>query len=71
MGKIQSSNMRWTLGDMLNLTNLIPAEQPLSRPLSYSTCIFLMVLISFILVTVAIIGVLIFRKPSHFWKEMV
>lgn len=72
MGKIQSSDVGWTLGYMLNLTNMIPAEQPLSAPLSHSTYIFLMVLFSLILVAAAIIGLLIFHKPSCFWqKDMV
>nr|XP_012423742.1 PREDICTED: ectonucleoside triphosphate diphosphohydrolase 1 [Odobenus rosmarus divergens] len=71
MGKIQSSNVGWTLGYMLNLTNMIPAEQPLSTPLSHSTYVFLMVLFSLILVAVAIVGLFIFHKPSYFWKDMV
>nr|XP_017512307.2 ectonucleoside triphosphate diphosphohydrolase 1 isoform X4 [Manis javanica] len=71
MGKIQGSNVGWTLGYMLNLTNMIPAEEPLSKPLSHSTYVFLMVLFSLILVTVVIIGLFIFRKPSYFWKDMV
>ncbi|KAK2501707.1 hypothetical protein MC885_007412 [Smutsia gigantea] len=71
MGKIQSSNVGWTLGYMLNLTNMIPAEEPLSKPLSHSTYVFLMVLFSLILVTAVIIGLFIFHKPSYFWKDMV
>ncbi|XP_063485262.1 ectonucleoside triphosphate diphosphohydrolase 1 isoform X19 [Symphalangus syndactylus] len=71
IGKIQGSDAGWTLGYMLNLTNMIPAEQPLSTPLSHSTYVFLMVLFSLVLVTVAIIGLLIFHKPSYFWKDMV
>lgn len=71
MGKIQGSNVGWTLGYMLNLTNMIPAEEPLSKPLSHSTYVFLMVLFSLILVIVVIIGLFIFRKPSYFWKDMV
>lgn len=71
MGKIQSSNVGWTLGYMLNLTNMIPAEQPYSTPLSHTTYIFLMILFSLILVAVVIIGLLIFYKPSYFWKDMV
>ncbi|XP_019580323.2 ectonucleoside triphosphate diphosphohydrolase 1 [Rhinolophus sinicus] len=71
MGKIRSSDVGWTLGYMLNLTNMIPAEEPLSAPLSHATYIFLMVLFSLILVAVAIIGLFIFRKPSYFWKDMV
>ncbi|CAK7301248.1 Ectonucleoside triphosphate diphosphohydrolase 1 [Vulpes lagopus] len=71
MGKIQSSSVGWTLGYMLNLTNMIPAEQPYSTPLSHTTYIFLMILFSLILVAVVIIGLLIFYKPSYFWKDMV
>ncbi|XP_077803083.1 ectonucleoside triphosphate diphosphohydrolase 1 isoform X5 [Macaca mulatta] len=71
IGKIQGSDAGWTLGYMLNLTNMIPAEQPLSTPLSHSTYVFLMVLFSLVLVIVAIIGLLIFHKPSYFWKDMV
>lgn len=63
--------MGWTLGYMLNLTNMIPAEQPLSAPLSHATYIFLMVLFSLILVAAALTGLFIFRKPSYFWKDMV
>nr|XP_054292016.1 ectonucleoside triphosphate diphosphohydrolase 1 isoform X3 [Pongo pygmaeus]XP_054378657.1 ectonucleoside triphosphate diphosphohydrolase 1 isoform X4 [Pongo abelii] len=71
IGKIQGSDAGWTLGYMLNLTNMIPAEQPLSTPLSHSTYVFLMVLFSLVLFTVAIIGLLMFHKPSYFWKDMV
>ncbi|XP_004457018.1 ectonucleoside triphosphate diphosphohydrolase 1 isoform X2 [Dasypus novemcinctus] len=71
MGKIRGSDVGWTLGYMLNLTNMIPAEEPPSTPLSHSTYVFLMVLFSLILVTVLIIGFIAFHKPSYFWKEVV
>nr|KAF6424834.1 ectonucleoside triphosphate diphosphohydrolase 1 [Molossus molossus] len=71
MGQIRSTDVGWTLGYMLNLTNMIPAEQPLSTPLTHSTYIFLMVLFSLILVAVVVIGLIIFRKPSYFRKDMV
>ncbi|XP_073934737.1 ectonucleoside triphosphate diphosphohydrolase 1 isoform X2 [Castor canadensis] len=71
MGKIQGSNAGWTLGYMLNLTNMIPAEQPSSARLPHSIYIFLMVLFSLILVAVIITGLFICNKPSYFWKEMV
>ncbi|XP_008052389.1 ectonucleoside triphosphate diphosphohydrolase 1 isoform X2 [Carlito syrichta] len=71
IGKIQDSDAGWTLGYMLNLTNMIPAEQPLSAPLSHATYVFLMVLFSLILVAAVVIGLLLFHKPSYFWKEMV
>uniref|UniRef100_A0A9L0SMF9 Ectonucleoside triphosphate diphosphohydrolase 1 n=1 Tax=Equus caballus TaxID=9796 RepID=A0A9L0SMF9_HORSE len=71
MGKIRSSDVGWTLGYMLNLTNMIPAEQPSSTPLPHSTYIFLMVLFSLILVIVIVIAMFVFRKPSYFWKDTV
>ncbi|XP_008540207.2 ectonucleoside triphosphate diphosphohydrolase 1 isoform X3 [Equus przewalskii] len=71
MGKIRSSDVGWTLGYMLNLTNMIPAEQPSSTPLPHSTYIFLMVLFSLILVIVIVTAMFVFRKPSYFWKDTV
>ncbi|KAJ8789330.1 hypothetical protein J1605_021857 [Eschrichtius robustus] len=71
MGKVRSTSVGWTLGYMLNLTNMIPSEEPLSTPLSHSTYVFLMVLFSLILVIAVIIGIFIFHKPSYFWKDMV
>uniref|UniRef100_A0A8D2DSP4 Ectonucleoside triphosphate diphosphohydrolase 1 n=1 Tax=Sciurus vulgaris TaxID=55149 RepID=A0A8D2DSP4_SCIVU len=71
MGKIRGANAGWTLGYMLNLTNMIPAEQPFSPPLSHSTYVFLMVLFSLILAASIITALFFFKKPSYFWKEMV
>ncbi|XP_004580077.3 ectonucleoside triphosphate diphosphohydrolase 1 isoform X1 [Ochotona princeps] len=71
MGKIDGSDAGWTLGYMLNLTNMIPAEYPVSKPFSHSTYVFLMVLFSLILVAVIVTALFIFHKPSSFWKEMI
>nr|XP_044998165.1 ectonucleoside triphosphate diphosphohydrolase 1 isoform X1 [Jaculus jaculus] len=71
MGKIQDSDAGWTLGYMLNLTNMIPAEQPTVAPLTHSTYIFLMVLFSLILVVVVITGMILWNKPSYVWKDTV
>ncbi|XP_043331802.1 ectonucleoside triphosphate diphosphohydrolase 1 isoform X1 [Cervus elaphus] len=71
MNKIRSTSVGWTLGYMLNLTNKIPAEEPMSAPLSHSTYVFLMVLFSLILVAVIIVGILVFHKPSYFRKDMI
>uniref|UniRef100_A0A8C0GSL6 Ectonucleoside triphosphate diphosphohydrolase 1 n=1 Tax=Chelonoidis abingdonii TaxID=106734 RepID=A0A8C0GSL6_CHEAB len=46
LGKIGSSDAGWTLGYMLNLTNMIPAEKPPTRPLSHASYYFLLVLSS-------------------------
>ncbi|XP_013361605.1 PREDICTED: ectonucleoside triphosphate diphosphohydrolase 1 isoform X3 [Chinchilla lanigera] len=71
MGEVKGTSTGWTLGYMLNLTNKIPAEQPLTAPLSHPTYVFLMVFFSLILVAAIIIGLVIFKNPSYFWKEMV
>ncbi|XP_068817344.1 ectonucleoside triphosphate diphosphohydrolase 1 [Capricornis sumatraensis] len=71
MNKVRSTSVGWTLGYMLNLTNKIPAEQPLSAPLPHSTYVFLMVLFSLILLAVIIAGIVVFHKPSYLWKDMV
>lgn len=69
--QIRHSDVGWTLGYMLNLTNMIPAEQPVSTPLTHSTYVSLMVLFSLILVAVIFIGLIIFHKPSYFRKDRV
>lgn len=69
--EIQHTDVGWTLGYMLNLTNLIPAEQPLSKPIPHSTYVSLMVLFSLILVAAIFIGLLMFHKPSYFQKDRV
>nr|AAI09519.1 ENTPD1 protein [Bos taurus] len=71
MNKVRSTSVGWTLGYMLNLTNKIPAEEPMSPPLPHSTYVFLMVLFSLILLAVIIVGIVVFHKPSYFWKDMV
>uniref|UniRef100_H0WGH8 Ectonucleoside triphosphate diphosphohydrolase 1 n=2 Tax=Otolemur garnettii TaxID=30611 RepID=H0WGH8_OTOGA len=69
IGKIEGSEAGWTLGYMLNLTNMIPAEKPISKPLPYGTYVFLMVFFSLILVAVFSIGIFIFHKSSFSHKE--
>ncbi|XP_074089368.1 ectonucleoside triphosphate diphosphohydrolase 1 isoform X2 [Macrotis lagotis] len=71
MGKIGESDAGWTLGYMLNLTNMIPAESQRNPPLTHSTYVFLMVLFSLIVLAVFFIGWLIFRKPSCLQKGAV
>ncbi|XP_069095790.1 ectonucleoside triphosphate diphosphohydrolase 1 isoform X1 [Pleurodeles waltl] len=55
VGKISGSDAGWTLGYMLNLTNMIPAELPPSRPLSHEGYVALMVVSSLVLVAVLLI----------------
>ncbi|XP_049710587.1 ectonucleoside triphosphate diphosphohydrolase 1 isoform X6 [Elephas maximus indicus] len=58
----------WTLGYMLNLTNMIPAELPQPKPFSRPTYISLMVAFSLVLAVVFILGSIIFHKSSYFQK---
>ncbi|XP_036294570.1 ectonucleoside triphosphate diphosphohydrolase 1 isoform X1 [Pipistrellus kuhlii] len=71
MEKIRHTDVGWTLGYMLNLTNMIPAEQPMSTPLPHSTYVSLMVLFSIILVAAIFIGLIVFHRPSCFQKDRV
>ncbi|XP_016075521.1 PREDICTED: ectonucleoside triphosphate diphosphohydrolase 1 [Miniopterus natalensis] len=71
MDTIRNADVGWTLGYMLNLTNMIPAEQPMSTPLPHSTYVSLMVLFSLILVALMILALIIFHNPSYFRKDLV
>uniref|UniRef100_A0A8C9L9C9 Ectonucleoside triphosphate diphosphohydrolase 1 n=1 Tax=Pavo cristatus TaxID=9049 RepID=A0A8C9L9C9_PAVCR len=71
LGKIGSSDAGWTLGYMLNLTNMIPAEEPPARPLSYGSYVGLMVLCSLVLVSVILLAWLLFHKPKCLQKGIV
>ncbi|CAJ0927921.1 unnamed protein product, partial [Ranitomeya imitator] len=52
LGKIHGSDAGWTLGYMLNLTNMIPSELPLSPPLSHGGYVGLMVFFSVFFLTI-------------------
>ncbi|XP_038599841.1 ectonucleoside triphosphate diphosphohydrolase 1 [Tachyglossus aculeatus] len=71
MGKIGDSDAGWTLGYMLNQTNMIPAEQAPSPPLSHPVYVFLMVAFSLLLVAVCLTGCLVFRWASCLQKGVV
>uniref|UniRef100_A0A8D2DS49 Ectonucleoside triphosphate diphosphohydrolase 1 n=1 Tax=Sciurus vulgaris TaxID=55149 RepID=A0A8D2DS49_SCIVU len=71
MGKIRGANTGWPLGYMLNLTNMIPAEQPFSPPLSHSTYMFLMFFFSLMLAIAIITAFYILNNPSYVWEEMI
>ncbi|XP_006880271.1 PREDICTED: ectonucleoside triphosphate diphosphohydrolase 1 [Elephantulus edwardii] len=58
----------WTLGYMLNLTNMIPAELPKPKPFTRPTYITLMVCFSLVLAIVFILGTIIFHKSLNFWQ---
>ncbi|XP_067156193.1 ectonucleoside triphosphate diphosphohydrolase 1 isoform X5 [Apteryx mantelli] len=69
--KIGSSDAGWTLGYMLNLTNMIPAEEPAMPPLSHGSYVGLMVLCSLVLVSVVLLAWLLFHKPKCLQKGIV
>ncbi|KAI6066349.1 Ectonucleoside triphosphate diphosphohydrolase 1 isoform X1 [Aix galericulata] len=71
LGKIGSSDAGWTLGYMLNLTNMIPAEEPAAPPLSHGSYVGLMVLCSLVLVSVLVLAWLLFHKPKCLQKGIV
>lgn len=69
--QIGSSDAGWTLGYMLNLTNMIPAEEPAEPPLSHGSYVGLMVLCSLVLVSVLLFTWLLFHKPKCLQKGIV
>ncbi|KAG2462317.1 ENTP1 diphosphohydrolase, partial [Polypterus senegalus] len=62
--KIGNSDAGWTLGYMLNLTNMIPAEAPSSPPLPYGGYVAIMVIFSLLLLALCTIGYIFFGKPA-------
>lgn len=65
--QIKGSDAGWTLGYMLNLTNMIPAEAPDSPPLShtgYVSIVTLMAILLFVLLVVSL-RFLCFRRPKE------
>ncbi|XP_078421095.1 ectonucleoside triphosphate diphosphohydrolase 1 isoform X1 [Cetorhinus maximus] len=62
MRKIKGSAAGWTLGYMLNLTNMIPAELPYTRPLTHTSYLTVMIIFSLFVFILLLVGCLIFRK---------
>ncbi|MBN3278443.1 ENTP1 diphosphohydrolase, partial [Polyodon spathula] len=62
--KIGDSDAGWTLGYMLNLTNMIPSEAPCSPPLPQAGYISLMVIFSLLLMGLLVTGWLCFGKNT-------
>ncbi|XP_063163038.1 ectonucleoside triphosphate diphosphohydrolase 1 isoform X1 [Candoia aspera] len=69
--KIQKSDAGWTLGYMLNLTNMIPAEQPYTYLLSHTSFISFIVICSALVMSLLFIGWMIYRKPKCLRKEII
>ncbi|XP_069835033.1 ectonucleoside triphosphate diphosphohydrolase 1 isoform X2 [Dendropsophus ebraccatus] len=71
LGKIHGSDAGWTLGYMLNLTNMIPSELHLSPPLSHVGYVGLMVFFSVFLLLILLTCWLCFRKPKCLQKGII
>ncbi|KAM9323750.1 ectonucleoside triphosphate diphosphohydrolase 1 [Gastrophryne carolinensis] len=71
LGKIHGNDAGWTLGYMLNLTNMIPAELPSSPPLSHGGYIGLIVFFSVFLLFIILTCWLTFRKPKCLQKGII
>lgn len=62
--KIASSDAGWTLGYMLNLTNMIPSEPPYIGPLSQPAFISLISVSTVLAVCLLLIGLMMYCKPK-------
>ncbi|GAA6067207.1 ectonucleoside triphosphate diphosphohydrolase 1, partial [Tachysurus ichikawai] len=61
---IKDSEAGWTLGYMLNLTNMIPAEAPDTPLLPFGGYVSLMLVLSLLIFVCLILGYIFFRRPS-------
>ncbi|XP_048361782.1 ectonucleoside triphosphate diphosphohydrolase 1 isoform X2 [Sphaerodactylus townsendi] len=71
LGKIGESDAGWTLGYMLNLTNMIPAEKPYTHPLSHITYISLLVICSLAVMALLFLGFKFFVQPKCMRKAII
>ncbi|XP_067285845.1 ectonucleoside triphosphate diphosphohydrolase 1 [Pseudorasbora parva] len=63
--KIGDSDAGWTLGYMLNLTNMIPAEAPDTPLMPHGGYVTLMLLFTFFIVVLLVLAYLYFRPSSR------
>ncbi|XP_026866255.2 ectonucleoside triphosphate diphosphohydrolase 1 [Electrophorus electricus] len=62
--KIGESDAGWTLGYMLNLTNMIPAEAPDKPLLPYGGYVTFMLLLSFLILSLCLLAYKCFCRPT-------
>lgn len=62
--QIKGSDAGWTLGYMLNLTNMIPAEAPDCPPLPHAGYVSIVTILPILLLVL-----LIFIGLRHFWPR--
>ncbi|XP_050980890.1 ectonucleoside triphosphate diphosphohydrolase 1 isoform X2 [Labeo rohita] len=63
--KIEDSDAGWTLGYMLNLTNMIPAEAPDTPLMPYGGYVAFMLLFSLLILVLLLMVYLYFRRSSR------
>ncbi|XP_066476220.1 ectonucleoside triphosphate diphosphohydrolase 1 isoform X2 [Tiliqua scincoides] len=69
--KIAKSDAGWTLGYMLNLTNMIPAEPSYVGPLSQAAFVSLITICTILAVCLLLTGFLIYYKPKCLHKGII
>uniref|UniRef100_UPI00398E4739 ectonucleoside triphosphate diphosphohydrolase 1 n=1 Tax=Pristiophorus japonicus TaxID=55135 RepID=UPI00398E4739 len=71
MKKIKGSDAGWTLGYMLNLTNMIPAELPYSKPLTQASYTTVMVIFSLLLVIlILLVSLIVWKRHCRAEKKI-
>lgn len=67
--QIKGSDAGWTLGYMLNLTNMIPAEAPDTPPLPHAGYVSIVTVMAVLLFVLLVVSVLLYRprcsKPAQ------
>lgn len=63
--QIEDSDAGWTLGYMLNLTNMIPAEAPDTPLMPYGGYVAFMLLFSLLILVLLLMVYLYFRRSSR------
>ncbi|XP_072559657.1 ectonucleoside triphosphate diphosphohydrolase 1 isoform X1 [Paramormyrops kingsleyae] len=69
--KIGDSDAGWTLGYMLNMTNMIPAEAPDRPPLPHSGYVAVMVLLALLLPGLLFLGYRLFRRSGSASRKQI
>lgn len=63
--QIRDSDVGWTLGYMLNLTNMIPAEAPDTSLMPYGGYVTFMILLSLLILLLLLLVYLYSRRSSR------
>lgn len=69
--QIGDSDAGWTLGYMLNMTNMIPAEAPDTPPLPHAGYVTVMVLLALLLPSLVFLGYRSFRRSGSASRKQI